>query len=225
MHSDGARLAEAHPVLTYIALALALASIALLLWYLIRRPPLDGRTKVVLLFGLGVLPISAAMLGNLVSFEHSKARTFCGSCHVMEPWTGDSANPDSESLASRHARNDLFGDENCYACHQDYGMMGTVVTKIGGMRHVWEYYTEYWQYSKEEALDKIHIREPYPNANCMVCHSTKVEGFRRVDSHEGLLEELRSGETGCTGEGCHGPAHPFSKDEDEEMARAAEVRP
>ena len=37
----------------------------------------------------------------------------------------------------------MFGSENCYVCHANYGMFGTIVTKAGGMRHVWLYLTEY----------------------------------------------------------------------------------
>ena len=60
----------------------------------------------------------------------------------MEPWVQDASDPASTSLAARHGRNALFGDPNCYTCHADYGMYGTVHTKIGGLRHVAAYYAD-----------------------------------------------------------------------------------
>ena len=109
------------------ALACAGASALLVLWYLVRRPQLTHATKLVLLAGIGILPLATATTGNVAGFEATKTRRFCGSCHVMTPYSNDSADPHSTTLAARHARNGMFGDENCYACHADYGMYGTVV--------------------------------------------------------------------------------------------------
>ena len=72
----------------------------------------------------------------------------------------DSDDPASQSLASRHARNAMFGSENCYVCHADYGMFGTVVTKAGGMRHVWLYLTEY----RDMPLEEAKTDHPSPRA-------------------------------------------------------------
>ena len=66
--------------------------------------------------------------GNIAGYEATKTRRFCGSCHVMTPYAKDSEDVASTSLAARHSRNDAFGAENCYACHADYGMFGTVTT-------------------------------------------------------------------------------------------------
>src|SRR4051812_42695459 len=129
--------------LTLVALACATAAAIILIGYIVRRPPLVGATKIWLLLGLGVFPIGAAAAANIQGFEATKKRNFCGSCHVMTPHAADSDDRASLSLASRHGRNHLFGDENCYACHADYGMFGTVLTKLGGMRHVWLYATQY----------------------------------------------------------------------------------
>src|SRR5690349_238375 len=112
-----------HPTpLALVALACAGAASVILIAYIARRPPLVGLTKLWLLLGLGVLPIGAAAAGNIEGFEATKKRHFCGSCHVMVPHASDSDDRASLSLASRHARNNLFGDENCYVCHADYGM-------------------------------------------------------------------------------------------------------
>ncbi len=197
--------------LTLLSIGCAAAAALILVWFLAWRPAITRLTKVVLLFGIGVLPIGTALTGNYAGFEATKARTFCGGCHVMTPYAHDSTDPKSLSLAARHARNNMFGAENCYVCHADYGMFSTLKTKMGGMRHVYEYIFHYRNMSLQEAREKIHIRRPYPNSNCMQCHSTENPDWNAVKDHASLVDRVRSGEVSCASEGCHGPAHPFSK--------------
>jgi cytochrome c-type protein NapC len=199
----------ADPFLVF-ALGCAALAAALLLWYLFTGPQLTRATKFLLLFGIGVLPLGTAATGNVAGYHATKTRQFCSSCHVMTPFGDDSTNPGSTSLAARHARNEQFGDENCYMCHADYGMFGTITTKIGGMRHVYEYTFNFHQLTLDEALPKIHIRNPFPNATCMRCHSTETPGWQRVGDHRSLLDRLRNGSVSCASSGCHGPAHPFA---------------
>ncbi len=188
----------------------AALSAIILVAYLVFRPPLVRATKLWLLLGIGVFPIGAAFAGNVQGFEATKERLFCGSCHVMALHRADSDDPASESLASRHARNAMFGSENCYVCHADYGMFGTVVTKAGGMRHVWLYLTEYRRTPLDEAKQTIHLREPAKmNGNCMQCHSTVDTLWLKVPDHRASLEDVRAGRLSCASEGCHGLAHPF----------------
>jgi cytochrome c-type protein NapC len=149
------------------------------------------------------------MIGNVQGYEATKKRSFCGSCHVMALHAADSNDPKSGSLASRHARNAVFGAENCYACHADYGMFGTIATKIGGMRHVWLYYTRYRKMPIEEAKTSIHLRAPYPNENCIQCHSTRDDLWLQKPDHKASLEDVRAGRMSCASAGCHGLAHPF----------------
>jgi cytochrome c-type protein NapC len=184
------------------ALACASASAVLVAWYLVRRPQLTHATKLVLLAAIGVLPLATATTGNVAGFEATKTRRFCGSCHVMTPYRNDSEDPHSTTLAARHARNALFGDDNCYACHADYGMYGTIVTKAGGLRHVYEYTLHYRNMPLDEARAKIHIRHPFP---------TQAPLWNAVPEHASLLDRLRDGSVSCASAGCHGPAHPFSK--------------
>lgn len=200
----------ANPLLA-AAIACAAASALLVAWFLVRRPALSRATKLVLLVAIGVLPLATATTGNVAGFEATKARRFCGSCHVMTPYRADSEDPHSATLAARHARNQLFGDDNCYACHANYGMFGTVVTKLGGMRHVYEYVLHYRDMPLDEARRTIHIRTPFQNATCMHCHSTSGPSWNGVKEHASLLERVRAGRVSCASEGCHGPAHPFSK--------------
>jgi nitrate/TMAO reductase-like tetraheme cytochrome c subunit len=197
--------------LAMIAIGAAALAALILLWYLLRRPPLTWATRLLLLLGIGGLPLVTAGSGNLHGYEATKARRFCGSCHVMTPYQEDSENPQSFTLAARHARNPSFGDDNCYTCHADYGMFGTITTKIGGMRHVYEYLFNYRNMSLEEARRTIHLRGTFHNETCMHCHSTELPDWQAVDGHKGALDEIRRGETSCASVGCHGPAHPFSK--------------
>jgi cytochrome c-type protein NapC len=196
-----------------IAVTFAAGAAAILIWFLIRKPPLGRNTKLLLLLGLGVFPITTAATGNVRGYNASKERHFCGSCHVMEPWTEDSEDPTSTTLSASHARNPMFGEHNCYACHADYGMYGTVTTKIGGMRHVYEYvFNGYKDMAIDEFVRTIHIRRPYPNTNCMQCHSSYATEWMAQPDHARAIEEIRAGSLSCASEGCHGPAHPFSKE-------------
>jgi cytochrome c-type protein NapC len=193
-----------------VALGLAVLSAVILVAYLVLRPPVVRATKIWLLLGLGILPIGAAFAGNVQGFEATKERTFCGSCHLMSLHAQDSDDPASHSLAARHARNPKFGSENCYVCHADYGMFGTVVTKAGGMRHVWLNMTSYRDTSLEEAKATIHLREPWKmNGNCMQCHSTRDDLWLKVGDHASILADVRAGRVNCASAGCHGIAHPF----------------
>lgn len=223
MFGDARSAAALHPYLTVAALALAIAAAAVLIWFLARRPSTKKLGVQALLFlGFGALPIGAAMTGNFASFEHSSHRAFCGSCHVMRPYTDDSDDRTSTTLASRHARNELFGDSNCYACHQDYGMFSTAATKIGGLKHVWFYYTEWEDVPAEQALETIQLYRPFANAACVRCHSTQTPQFRAEDAHVGMRARIESGEVMCASAGCHGPAHP-GRERREARARQAEA--
>jgi nitrate/TMAO reductase-like tetraheme cytochrome c subunit len=207
----GPSVIDSHPVLASAALGCAVLAAAILVWFLWRRPELTGQVKVLLMLGIGVLPIGSAMTGNLAGFEHTKHRNFCGSCHVMKPYELDAENLLSTSLPALHARNEAFGRDNCYECHQDYGAFSTVMTKIGGLRHVYEYYTHYHAIPVEEAYESIALYKPLTNASCMRCHSTTGKSWLSVGDHRSSLSAVRTGRTSCVSEGCHGPAHAFSK--------------
>jgi cytochrome c-type protein NapC len=197
--------------LALISLACAALAALSIAFYLLKRPPLGDATRLLLLLALGVFPIGTAVTGNLEGLHATKQRNFCGSCHVMIPYAEDSGDPASQALAARHGRNHLFGEENCYTCHADYGMFGTVLTKFGGMKHVYYYVTEYRTMPLAEAKEKIHIKAPYQNNNCMQCHSTTLDLWGKIPDHRSSLQDVRSGRISCASAGCHGFAHPFSK--------------
>jgi cytochrome c-type protein NapC len=143
----------------------------------------------------------------------------------MGPYTSDVADRASTGLAARHSRNHLFGDQSCYTCHADYGMYGTIATKMGGLGHVWRYATEYRNVSLEEARKTIHIRRPFPNDNCMQCHSTENPAWSKRVDHKASLDDVRTGKVSCASAGCHGYAHPWSKPEAAPSASSSAGRP
>jgi len=193
--------------LVLLSLVTAVIAALLLVHYLVRKPPFNTVTKLLLLAGLGVFPILSAGSGNYAGFEQTTKREFCNGCHVMRPWVADAEDPASTSLAALHARNDLFGDRNCYTCHADYGMFGTVATKMGGMRHVYYYVTEYHDWPIARFVDEIRIRRPFPNSTCTHCHSTTLPFWQQVPDHKAMQD---TDAVSCASKGCHGPAHPFA---------------
>lgn len=197
------------PALGWITLAGAIATAALLIPYLIRRPALDTRVRIGLFLGLGVLPLLTSVSGTAAGFESTKQRGFCSSCHVMEPWTQDAANPLSTSLAAAHSRNALTGEQSCYACHANYSMFGAALTKLNGMKHVWHYLTHHKDTPVKEFVAGVSLYSPYPNQNCTHCHSMQAPRWRRQTDHAALLTRLQEGKVSCASEGCHGSPHPF----------------
>jgi cytochrome c-type protein NapC len=189
-------------VLRLAALVSALIAIAILVWYLVQRPALTRPTKIVLLFGLGVMPFAVALAGNISGFEYTLKREFCGSCHVMRPYVEDAADRTSTSLAAVHSRNGAFGEESCYTCHADYKIFGAVTTKMNGMRHLFMYVTEYGNTGPYgEGGPPIHMYRKFQNAMCTRCHSTEAPRWNAVEDHAGMIEDIRKGEAKCVD--CH----------------------
>ena len=212
---------DSHYLLSLCALSAAILAAALLIGYLIKRPPLDRHTRLRLFFGLGPLPIAAALLGNYANLEETKQRRFCGSCHVMTPYIMDAESKESGSLAAIHTRTEWFGHESCYTCHADYGMFGTVSTKLGGMRHVWDYYANDWS----SGTRKPKLYKPYSNKTCTQCHP---QGTNRMSlAHKVHEEMLKGGAVSCAANGCHGPPHPAygGADNEKNVSAAVEVLP
>jgi cytochrome c-type protein NapC len=198
-------------LLKLTAIAAAAISAAIIVWYLVRRPPLGRLTKVLLLFGLGVMPLGVALTGNVAGFEYTLRRDFCSSCHVMLPYTQDAADPTSTSLAAIHSRNSNFGGESCYTCHADYQIFGAMTTKVNGLKHLYYYITQYGDSGDYgEKGPRIHLYKPFQNGSCTRCHSTTAPNWLEVEDHGGMIEEIRSGDASCID--CHGGAqvHPRS---------------
>jgi len=194
-------------LLKLTALVAAGISALILGWYLVRRPPLGRLTKILLLFGLGVMPLGVALTGNISGFEFTLKRQFCGSCHVMLPYTEDAADPGSNSLAAIHSRNHSFGEESCYNCHADYQLFGAMTTKVNGLKHLFYYVTEYANTGPDgEGGPPIHLYKPFRSGACMQCHSTTAKKY--VETHGDSLEAIRKGEMNCID--CHNDIHPLA---------------
>ncbi len=148
--------------------------------------------------GLVLVPAVLSLVTAQVAFERSKSTEFCASCHVMKPYAEDLKNPDSDLLAAKHYQYRRINHNQCYACHTDYDFLGPVNAKIRGMRHVAAYY--FGSGEKPLALYK-----PFKNSSCLQCHEG-AKSFVQAAAHQGMLEELRSGEMDCVA--CHGPVHP-----------------
>ena len=194
-------------LLKAIALASALLSVLVCVWYIVRRPHLNRVTKSMLLLGLGAFPLIVSLTGNIASFEYTLSRPFCGSCHVMGPYLRDAEDPKSNSLAAMHSRNHKFGENSCYTCHADYQMFGAITTKQNGMKHLFKYITEYANTGPDgEGGPAIHLYKPFKSGACMQCHSTTAKKY--VETHGDSLEAIRKGEMNCID--CHNDIHPLA---------------
>jgi len=58
-----------------------------------------------------------------------------------------------------------------------------VLTKIGGMKHVWMYYTQYRNVSAEDAKKEHRSLRAVSERHCMQCHSTTDALWGAVPDH------------------------------------------
>jgi cytochrome c-type protein NapC len=214
------------PWLGTLALVSGGIAVVILLYFLIWKPALDLRIKLMLFAGLGIFPGISAGASTVAGMEQTTHREFCGSCHTMDTHFENATDPSQQSLAARHTRNPFFGHESCYVCHADYGMYGYAMTKLGGMRHVYLYYFGgYKQMTVEESRGHVHLMKPYDNTNCRQCHTTTARVWKRVSEHQSLEKELAENKVSCASGGCHGYAHPFSKRETGHVAPGTSAAP
>lgn len=192
-----------------LTVLVAVVATAILVVYWVRQPRLDLKWRLLLFAAIALLPTVAAGTSTTEAMGATSTREFCGSCHVMGAHYRDAVDPDSMSLAARHTRNDAFGEHSCYNCHAEYGMFGYPLTKMNGLRHVWHYYFgEYGSMTLDEALAVLHTVKPYPNENCLHCHSGLGKIWLSVPDHAAVEAEVRSGKVSCASVGCHGAPHP-----------------
>jgi cytochrome c nitrite reductase small subunit len=204
-------------IVTVVRVAgVAVCAIGIILCYrLWRSKPMDSSQQagfdlaITGLSGLGVYkfialaafigaPSISVGLANYHIFEGVKEVKSCAKCHVMRPMVNDMNDPKSTTLAARHARNGWIAKQQCYACHTDYGLAGTLKAKMDGYRHLARYTTGTYS-------EPIEFRGTYNNQNCLDCHEETVK-FQGVTSHGTVLERLRTSSMSCLN--CHGRAHP-----------------
>ena len=183
-----------------LGLALAFLSIALLLWTWRRLHASGSLANMwgLLLVSVGLLPLMVGFMTFAHGLEGSATVDSCNSCHVMTPHVRDLRDVKSETLAAVHFKNRYIRENQCYTCHSDYGLGGTLRAKLGGLGHVWYYTTGRYEVP-------IKIAQPYPNVRCLGCHG-ESQKFLNSETKKPIMAELMSGKTSCLE--CHGPAHP-----------------
>jgi hypothetical protein len=148
--------------------------------------------------GLVVVPAATVAVANYHTFRGVHEVQACGRCHVMQPMITDLYDPDSDTLAARHFKNRWIPQDQCYACHSDYGLGGDLEAKMTGFRHLMRYTTHTY-------TEPIQARTPFNNDNCLKCHG-EAPRFRAVASHQTAHEQLAASTMSCLN--CHGQAHP-----------------
>jgi len=154
--------------------------------------------KLLAFAGLAAAPAAAMVLANYHTFEGTHEVRACNGCHVMRPMVVDLMDPGSDTLAARHAKNKWIPQDQCYGCHSDYGLSGSMAAKAEGFRHLVRYTTGFY-------TEPIRFRGHFDNANCFKCHAG-TEAFESRKSHQDVRQRLASNDVSCTN--CHGWAHP-----------------
>jgi cytochrome c nitrite reductase small subunit len=181
-----------------IALALVNLLVLVMAWRRLARSDALRPVLGLLLIGLVVLPVVVIFFGfshGMTGMENVRA---CGGCHVMTPYVKDLRDRGSQGLAAIHATNRYIREHECYTCHSDYGMFGTLSAKMDGVRHVVHYVAHTYTLP-------LKIAHPYPNTRCLGCHAG-AQKFEKSAGHPADIKpQLMSGEMRCLD--CHGPAH------------------
>ena len=154
--------------------------------------------KLLAFGGLIVAPAGAVAVANYHVFVGVEKVEGCNSCHIMRPMVNDMRDPSSDNLAARHYRNKWIAEDQCYHCHTDYGLSGSLEAKMEGFRHLARYTTHTYP-------EPVRLRGGYLNQNCLNCHRGTAL-FEAVASHHTVWGELNSDQMECLN--CHGLAHP-----------------
>ena len=186
-----------------IALALLNVILLLVVWFRLRATGAASSMWGWLLVAVGLVPIMVGFMAFAHGLESSATVSACGSCHVMTPFVNDLRDVKSETLAATHFKNRFILENQCYTCHSDYGLGGTISAKLAGLGHVWRYTTGRYEVP-------IKIAQPYSNLRCLSCHG-ESQRFLNAPGKKEMMPELISGQTPCLS--CHGPAHPEQKKE------------
>lgn len=168
-------------------------------WRSLRPAGLTPTARGWLFVAVGLVPTMVAFLAFTHGLESSTTVQACGTCHVMTPFVTDLRNVKSDTLAAKHFKNRYIAEHQCYTCHSDYGLAGTVQAKLAGLGHVWRYHTGSYAVP-------IKIARPYPNVRCLGCHGASQKFLTSQGHSADVLPALIAGRTSCLD--CHGPAHP-----------------
>ncbi len=192
---------EVGDLLRWAGLGLGLVSLVLLgiQWRLLRtgtRIPL--RERLLMLAGLAITPASTLIVSQAVALERMKSVEFCNSCHVMTPYVESLRANEGVTLAALHVQNHRVDPRTaCYTCHTQHSLVGPILVKMKGMRHLIRYYTR-------NDKDPIELYAPYPNANCLHCHGG-ARNFEEHPAHTPVMDQIVAGEMSCLT--CHAAMH------------------
>jgi cytochrome c nitrite reductase small subunit len=197
-------------ITTYMSILILVIVIVTVIFERRRTPP--STLNLLRFTGLLVLPIFTIFLGSFATFEGSKNVEFCHSCHsAMDPYVNDMRNSKSTTLAALHYNNRYIQEAQCYQCHTDYGVWGTIKAKATGLRHLYYWITKTATARGEK---QITLYGHYPNEFCLHCHAgsqrfLKAEDGLHVDMADDLLvKDPITGEPNTFCIDCHGPVHP-----------------
>jgi cytochrome c-type protein NapC len=186
------------PTLLYLLIGVSI----LLIVFLISRPSLTASRagKQMAFVVLFVLPVVVASMGAAEHMRRSEQTEFCLSCHIMAPYGRSLWLDDQTHVPAAHFENARVPrDEACYTCHTDYVMYGTILTKIGGLRHVYVQYL-----GKPE--NPIRLYTPYNNRECLHCHDG-ARSFEEGATHMAIMPDILSNQISCISSGCHDNVH------------------
>jgi len=168
-------------------------------WRTLRRSGLTPTARGWLLVAVGLVPMMVAFLSFAYGLEDSATVDSCGSCHVMTPFVADLRNPQSATLAATHFKNRYIQEKQCYTCHSDYGLGGTLSAKLAGLGHVWRYTTGSYTVP-------IRIASPFPSLRCLGCHGASQKFLNSPGHPKELVPNMVNDTIPCLS--CHAPAHP-----------------
>jgi cytochrome c nitrite reductase small subunit len=181
-----------------IALVLLNLIVLVLAWRRLRQSNAVRLAFGLLFIGLVVLPVIVIFLGYSKGMAGMETVRACGGCHVMTAYVEDLRDPDSEALAAVHFKNRYILENQCYTCHSDYGLLGTLSAKMDGVRHMAHYVGRTY-------ILPLKIAHPFPNVRCLECHG-ESQKFLKSEGHPAdARPQLMSGEMPCLT--CHAPAH------------------
>jgi nitrate/TMAO reductase-like tetraheme cytochrome c subunit len=179
----------------------ALLNLALLIfaWRSLRSGYMTSTARGWLFVAVGLVPLMVTFLSFAHGLEESTTVSACGSCHVMTPFVQDLQDVKSDTLAAKHFKNRYIRESQCYTCHSDYGLAGTIKAKFEGLGHVWRYSTGAYDLP-------IKINQPYANVRCLGCHGASQKFLTAAGHPKEEMHNLVDGTVPCLA--CHGPAHP-----------------
>ena len=129
-------------------------------------------------------------------------------------YVDDMKNKKSETLAALHYNNRYIQENQCYRCHSDYGVWGTVEARGRGLSHLYHWVTNS---ATARGEGQIKLYGTYQNSLCLSCHSGSQKFLEaqveEVKIHKAIAKELlgKDSDTGAPTMSClicHSPAHP-----------------